>query len=701
MSGLSAFQLLDAGVHFGLALVWAIVAQNAWRFLRTQHPRSRFFTLLPIEAGAVAFAYCTFTVIALIPPDLRQQRPFGVILLFAFHDWCNFTIVALGRHLARYFPDPDAPASRAWLAVNYGSVLLMAALTAAFLGQIRLPFVRPGFATYVVVRMVYQLVMLGSIVWQMVRIARPGVWEPGGGAWVARRADVVFLGGALVTLAGWLLIALTTDRAPEPTMWHPSTRGLVLDTIAGVGFAVPLAVRILGEVVRGLLLMAVTLAATVAVYAGVHQLGASLAGPEVRSVLDLGAVLALVALMIPGQSWLRGAIDHVVFRRSRRRRDELQAFLHTLSPDLGASECCQRAVVEAVRVMRLRGAAILLRDGAAVVHGAISFMPLERLWRETPADAFPAHALVGYELREVPVPLREALRDSDVVGLLPITSPRQHWGLLLISTSLLGAAFSDEDERGLVAFGDQLARVLDGADLLARAVAVERSLAHSEKLAAIGELAARVAHEIRNPVTAARSLAQQLARDPVSPLNAEHAGLIVAELERVERQVAALLRFARRDEFHFEPVDLSELAAETVDAFRSRLDASGIGIESNMAHGVIVRGDRDKIRHVLINLFENALDALAAVSGTKQLSVTVTATDGVATLEVRDSGPGVPAQVLPQLFEPFFSLKPAGTGLGLAIAKRTVDAHGGRITAAAAAGAGMTVSIVLPLTAGT
>ena len=116
--------------------------------------------------------------------------------------------------------------------------------------------------------------------------------------------------------------------------------------------------------------------------------------------------------------------------------------------------------------------------------------------------------------------------------------------------------------------------MLDGAGLLARAVAVERSRAHAEKLAAIGELAARVAHEIRNPVTAARSLAQQLAREPASPLNAEHAGLILSELERVERQVAALLRFARREEFQFAPVDLGELARATVERSRTRLEAS-------------------------------------------------------------------------------------------------------------------------------
>src|SRR5262249_24384172 len=153
-------------------------------------------------------------------------------------------------------------------------------------------------------------------------------------------------------------------------------------------------------------------------------------------------------------------------------------------------------------------------------------------------------------------------------------------------------------------------------------------------LAAIGELAARFAHEVRNPVTAARSLAQQLSREPAAPMNAEHAALILTELERVERQVAALLRFARREEFRFEPVDLSALVRATADEFRGRFDAAGIVIDLDAADRVTARVDREKIRQVLINLVENAMDALGDSPGRRQVSVAVTRTNGAATLRV-------------------------------------------------------------------
>jgi signal transduction histidine kinase len=699
MSDLSAFQIANVAIHFSLALVWAIVAHNAWRFLRAQRPHSRFFRMLPVVAGTVAFTYGVFTLTIFIPVELQQRRLVGTLLLRGLNDWSIFAVVALARHMARYFPTPeDPPPRRAWLALNYGPVLLMDALCALYVGVIDVPGVPPQFAAYSVIRVAYQLIMLTLIVSRIVRIARPGVWGPGGGAWVARRADVVFLGGALVSLGSWLLLAAVTNWLPKPELWMSSPVGLVLDTVAGIGWAVPLAVRVLGEVVRGFLIVTVMVVTTGVVYFAGRHLGAAVATAELQPLLDAGTVATLVFVLVPGYRWLRVAVDHVVFRRSRRRRAELHDFLHTLSPELGVAECCRRAVPAVSRVMRLRGAAIFLRDAEGSVHGTITFAPVEQLWRSgAAADAFPVRALIGYELRELPTPLANALADTDVVGVIPIVSPRQRWGLMLISASLLGATFSEEDEQVLQAFADQLALVLDGAALLARAVAVERSLAHSEKLAAIGELAARVAHEIRNPVTAARSLAQQLSREPASPLNAEHAGLILSELERVERQVAALLRFARRDEFRFERIDLGELVRATVETLRPRLESAGIAVELHLSPPVTVRADRDKIRQVLINVIENAVDALGDLSRTRQLSIDVGGVNGTATVHVTDNGPGVAAAALPQLFEPFFSLKPNGTGLGLAIAKRTIDAHGGRIAATSPCGAGMTFEIELPL----
>ena len=263
-------------------------------------------------------------------------------------------------------------------------------------------------------------------------------------------------------------------------------------------------------------------------------------------------------------------------------------------------------------------------------------------------------------------------------------------------TGFFGGTFREDDAETFEGFVDQLALVLDSADLLARTVAAERSLAHAEKLAAIGELAARFAHDIRNPVTAARSLAQQLARDPTSALNAEHAGVILEELERVERQVRELLRFARRDELALEPTDVSTLVRTTARDFAARLGAGGIDLGLDITDGVVARADGEKVRRVLVNLIENAMDALQNGRPEKHLTLAVAREDERAIVRVADDGAGIPVEAQASVFDPFVSLKPSGTGLGLAIAKRIVDAHGGTIALTSRPGA-TAFEIRLPL----
>src|SRR5438034_591939 len=350
---------------------------------------------------------------------------------------------------------------------------------------------------------------------------------------------VLFIVGGLVALhyGLWVLIALARSRATRVALLATSDADTAvllalgrhfarlwpvradppLPAGAGLVVAVPFVVRDLADTLRGFVTTAVMIAATAGLVLGLHALGAGVADAELRRLLDLVGVLGVVLVLVPAQGWLRAAIDRLVFHRSRRRWEELHAFLHTLSPELGVPECGRRALAEVTRAMQLRGAALVLASGEAVTHGAFAFAPLATAWPRW-AGALPPHTIGKSRFRDLPLPLIEALIEADVVSIVPVASPRRLWGHVLVRTDLLRASFSDEDDQAIDALADQLGLVLDAAELLARTVAVERSLAHAEKLAAIGELAARVAHEIRNPVTAARSLAQQLAREPDPPL---------------------------------------------------------------------------------------------------------------------------------------------------------------------------------------
>ena len=688
--------LVAAAFHLVPALVLAIIAYTWWRQLMTRRPQGLLFRIVPLITGITALHYVGHATIEVTPRELDGALPGLHTAIISLIDVCVVLTLALFRHLVPLFAIREEQPSRRWLTVHYGVAGVFALI--ALLPLVGGPAWRNlGWPTTLSVA--YGGVMVALAILDIRRLVRTGAWPRyfGTAFNVAALGATAALGAAALLGLGNVLFAPVflganaTDPAEVPLLAHTAT---------GLAFAAPFAVVMLGEVVESLVVIAVMLAAVWLLYFHVPALAAGMPGPELRLVTQVAGAGALALVLVPGRRLLHAVVHRLLFRHGDRSAHELTAFLHTLSPELGVLECCRRALDEVLRVMRPRGAAILLSRGrGAVVQGSLPLEPLERAWPAGAAeDMLPRRAFGVYALRDPT--LREALVAADADLVVPVASPRQVWGHLFVSEGLFAHVTQAERHvEALEAFASQLALVLDGAELLARALGVERSLAHAEKLAAVGELAARVAHEIRNPVTAARSLAQQLCDEPGAPFPAEHA-LILGELERVERQVAALLRFARRDDFHFEPVALTPLVRDTLESFRPRLEAAGIVVRVEAPDGITARADREKLRQVLVNLVENALDALADGASTRHLGVRVASANGHATIEVADSGPGVPADALARLFEPFFSLKPHGTGLGLAIAKRTIDAHGGRIAAASSAPAGMRISVELPLASG-
>jgi signal transduction histidine kinase len=697
MTGAGASHLTTATIHLIPAFVLAVVAHAWWRQLRTRRPQGQLFRIVPLITGLTALHFFCHAAIELTPTQLDGALPRLHTLFAGTIDVCVVLTVALFRHLVPLLAIREEPPSRRWLTIHYGcaaAVLLLAPLPLVapwlMVGHMKLP---------TAVALVYGGVVVALALLDIRRLVRRGAWPRyfGTAFNVAALGASAALGiAALLGLSNVLLAPVFLGAAP----WDGGDVPLLAHTATGLAFAAPFAVVMLGEVLESLIVAAVLTGAVWLLYFAVPALAAGLAEPELHFLAQIAGAGALVLVLVPGRRVVHAAVHRLLFRHSERSAEDLQAFLHTLSPEAGILECCRRALAEVLDVMRPRGAAILLSHGrGAIALGDFGIETIEAVWPTDGGADLPSRAFGAYAIRAAS--LREALVAADADLAVPIASPRQRWGHLFVSEGLLAHVTQAERHvEALEGFAAQLALVLDGAELLARALAVERSLAHAEKLAAIGELAARVAHEIRNPVTAARSLAQQLCEEPGAAFPTEHA-LILAELERVERQVAALLRFARRDEFRFEPVALGPLVRDTLDAFRSRLEAAGVTVAVETADGVTARADREKLRQVLVNLLENALDALADGTPAKRVACAVSSANGTAAIEVIDSGPGVPADALAHLFEPFFSLKSHGTGLGLAIAKRTVDAHGGRISAAPGPECGLRFRIELPLARGT
>jgi signal transduction histidine kinase len=213
------------------------------------------------------------------------------------------------------------------------------------------------------------------------------------------------------------------------------------------------------------------------------------------------------------------------------------------------------------------------------------------------------------------------------------------------------------------------------------------------------QLSASIAHEIRNPITAAKSLVQQMGEDPRAADNVEYAKVALEELDRVERSISHLLRFARDEDVELRPIRIADVLDAALDLLRERAQRLGVALECTVDGEGELLGDAEKLRRVLLNLLGNALDALEQAR-TPAPRLELAAGENLAGSEVwvrvRDNGPGIEPERLARIFQPFYTSKRDGTGLGLAISKKLVEAHGGTIDAHSVPGAGCEFVLTLP-----
>ena len=236
--------------------------------------------------------------------------------------------------------------------------------------------------------------------------------------------------------------------------------------------------------------------------------------------------------------------------------------------------------------------------------------------------------------------------------------------------------------------------------------ALESQLIQSEKLAAVGQLVSGVAHEINNPLTSIAGLAEFL-QERVGPASAEaeHLRVIHEQAERAGRIVRNLLTFARKTTPGDALVDLSDTIGRSALLLGYELHLHGTEmVQDRMDEPLPVRGNGDELQQVLLNLITNAGHALRALPPGQRRRVTlICAREGErVVVRVRDTGPGVPAELVPQLFTPFFTTKEPGegTGLGLSLSFRIIESHGGRLAYQPVAGGGAEFWFSLPLATG-
>jgi two-component system sensor histidine kinase HydH len=229
---------------------------------------------------------------------------------------------------------------------------------------------------------------------------------------------------------------------------------------------------------------------------------------------------------------------------------------------------------------------------------------------------------------------------------------------------------------------------------------LQAEIRRKEKLAAIGGLAAGVAHEIRNPLSSIKGIASYYkSKFKEGSEDREMAGVMIEEVDRLSRVISELLEFARPPMLKPQTMLVNDLLAHSVRLVQQEAAAKNVDVQLNPCPGPAMADvDPDRLTQCLLNLYLNALQAM---ENGGRLAIASSIGNGTLRIDIKDNGAGISAEELNKIFDPYFTTKPKGTGLGLAIVHKIIDAHDGSIKVRSAPVQGSVFTIYLPLTSTT
>ena len=509
------------------------------------------------------------------------------------------------------------------------------------------------------------------------------------------RRSLQTLAASLIAI-GLLILAVYGFGVGEGTRL-----GLYLKTLANLGSLLPSALiayyiyryRYLELIIKESLIVATFAVVVLAVYLfGIRTFGEWLTA---RFGLRAGAVEALLILALalaaaPLRGWLERRF-HKLFER------EAALYRETVAR-IGSHAGQYRKLPELLRFVEERTAQSLgLRRVRLVVHyengnrvaqggGAEAAEPAE--WIDRVLNALRRQEWNPLEggrlLRERGYELAHALKREE-----------QTVGLMLVDAA--GDALTPDARAVLQVLAGQVAIAVEDSRLVEENVRLERQVAQGERLAALGQMAATVAHEVKNPLSAIKSIAQVMREDENVKREYERdLSLIVGETDRLSRSVTQLLSFARTSPAAVSPSRAADLVRAVVELFRAEAAGRGVRVECRAQVGGDLEGPAaSALRDALSNLLINAIQA-TPLGGT--VAVEAEAKDDALLVAVTDSGPGVAPDLRERIWEPFFTTKQRGTGLGLAIVRKRMEEAGGSAQLASAReGEGARFELRVPL----
>ncbi len=227
----------------------------------------------------------------------------------------------------------------------------------------------------------------------------------------------------------------------------------------------------------------------------------------------------------------------------------------------------------------------------------------------------------------------------------------------------------------------------------------ESDMQKAEKMATVGELAAAIAHDIKNPLAGISGAIQVFAEDfPKDDPRRNIIDEILREIARLDRSVKDLLSYARPPEPHFVKASIMPIIERVVRLVSGQCRQQGIEIDVEPSNDAIdIDVDPEQIQQVFLNIILNSVQSMSEGGGKIKIRTSINSETGMAEVSFRDTGPGIPEPIIKNIFKPFFTTKHTGTGLGLAISKNTVEKHGGTILVDSRLGVGTVFRVLFPL----
>jgi PAS domain S-box-containing protein len=445
-----------------------------------------------------------------------------------------------------------------------------------------------------------------------------------------------------------------------------------------------------------------------------------------RIVDVLGARIRTKRLLL-----LNDVTEHKRAEAETLRRTEELEILAKISTAMRAaqsrSEIYSVLVNQLAALMKAEGAAVALRrsagGGSVVELGIGKWERLKNLELPPEEDHIPAGPT------EIPVWRKNGGSDPADNAWLQLThglSAVAHAPLIaggqVIGTIWIGRSspIGGHDARLLTAIGEMAATAIQRQslheDLQIQLNAVSRAqarLVQSEKLAAIGQLAAGIAHELNNPLTSVVLYSQLIQQEKLDPDVQGNLEKVVAEALRAGKIVRGLLDFARQRPIHRESIQVNDVIRNSLGLIAYELESGGVEVMLDLAPALpTITADLYQLTQVFMNLLQNAIHAMRAVAGRRELRIATVCgpsayyphgsdVRSMVRVSLRDTGPGIPRDLLTRIFDPFFTTKPegGGTGLGLSICHGIVGEHEGHIWVESSVGEGTTFFVELPVAA--